>query len=232
MAVLDVPTLRRALEATGVNAHRIPQTITRLMRPPLSLHFSASDNAGHRLGLPFEPDEAARMFCSKSWKDLTRNERKRVRRQWDWAVNKPDSINLSSQGRPAVIDPAFVLWCARVLTEARGKRITFGRHWEGGRPRGLAAFLIVLKESRAALDRRAGTVSKQRYDDLRHLEAVAQLLRLDRSTGKEQSAKIFAAKCSAFGLGPTASHIAKDPQMFCYAVMLTRIERQRTRVPD
>ena len=137
MAVLDVPTLRRALEATGVNAHRIPQTITRLMRP-----------------------------------------------------------------------------------------------WEGGRPRGLAAFLIVLKESRAALDRRAGTVSKQRYDDLRHLEAVAQLLRLDRSTGKEQSAKIFAAKCSAFGLGPTASHIAKDPQMFRYAVMLTRIERQRTRVPD
>src|SRR5215469_14793456 len=79
MAVLDVPTLRRALEATGVNAHRIPQTITRLMRPPLSLHFSASDNAGHRLGLPFEPDEEARMFCPKSWKDLTRNERKRVR---------------------------------------------------------------------------------------------------------------------------------------------------------
>src|SRR5262249_19732279 len=126
------------------------------------------------------------MFCSNSWKDLTRNERNRVRRQWDWAVNKPDSIHISSQGRPAVIDAAFVVWCARVLTEARGKRITFGRHWEGGRP-----FLIVLKESRAALDRRAGTVSKQRHDDLRHLEAVAQLLRLDRSTGKEQSAKIF-----------------------------------------
>ena len=63
MAVLDVPTLRRALEATGVNAHRIPQTITRLMRPPLSLHFSASDNAGHRLGRLLNPTKQHGCFA-------------------------------------------------------------------------------------------------------------------------------------------------------------------------
>jgi hypothetical protein len=232
MAVPDVKALRCALEESGVSAQRIPQTITRLMRPPLSLHFSASDDAD-RLGLPFNPDEAARMFCSKAWKDLTRTERKRARRQWEWAVNESDSINVSSRGRPAVIDSAFVLWCARVLTEARGERLTFGRHWEGGRPRGLEAFLIVLKQSRAALDRLTDRVTKnQTYDDPRHLEAIAQLLKLERSSGKDQSAKTFAAKCTAFGLGPTANHIADDPQMFRYAVMLTRIERHRARVPN
>lgn len=169
----DVASLRRALEACDVSADRIFQTTERLTHPPISLHISAFDDPETesliRSVVSFDRDLAARMFCSKAWKDLTRAEQKRVRRQWEWTVNKPDNLNLSPKGRPAIIDPAFVLWCGRVLTEAGG-RLPFGRHWQGGRPRGLEAFLVVMQETHAASDRQAGMVTQARmFDEPRHL---------------------------------------------------------------
>ena len=143
MAVLDVTALQRALEACNVSAELIPETIKRLTHPPLSLHISASDDPKIELG--FDRDDSARMlFLNEGkpdpkvrWTMLSPAERKRAKRLWNWAVNKPDCLNIAPQGRPSVVDTALVIYCVRVICEASGRqKFRTSRPPDGGAPRG------------------------------------------------------------------------------------------------
>jgi hypothetical protein len=131
MTVLDVTSLWYALDACGVSADRIPQTIEWLTRPPLSFHLSFLDNAV----AAFDTDGAAQMLrlmegtpeLEATWATLTSAERKRARRGWEMAP----------RGRPPVIDPALVIYCARVICEASGRQqFRFSRPATGGKAGG------------------------------------------------------------------------------------------------
>jgi len=148
MAVLDVPALRYALEKSGVRAELIPQTITQLTLPPISLRVSASDypeiESAIKSRVKFDRNLAARMFRLNAgrpdpevtWTKLTPLERKRAKRLWHWAVYGPDSLTTGMQSRPPKIDSSLVLYCMRVICEASGQSRFKFRRPEGGGPPG------------------------------------------------------------------------------------------------
>jgi hypothetical protein len=218
--MMDVTSLRRALEGCGVSADRIPQAIERLTHPPISLHISAFDDAETvsliKKRVSFDRDLAARMFRLNegkpdpdvTWTKLTRLERKRAQRLWDWAIYKPDKLNVSMQTRPPRIDPAFVLYCARVICEASGEdRFEFRRPMGGGTPGGpmwralIEALPLVFKSSS---------------------ESVAEIITTSRK-------KKFAKLCDTLGLGPASSDIDRHPSTFRVAIALARRSRPRKR---
>src|SRR5262249_30567865 len=124
------------------------ETFDRLTKPPKSLHIPTADHAFAANSLintavGFDGDMAAQMLRRNeghpnpeaTWKGLTRAERKRAKRLWAWALDA--GLDVAPQGRPLKIDPALVLYCSRVLTEACGlSRFAFSRPSQGGRPRG------------------------------------------------------------------------------------------------
>jgi hypothetical protein len=227
MPAVGVTRLRYALEACGVHIDLIPQTISRLRYPPISLHISAQ--AGPEIGLPFDKDDAAELFQhGATWANLPPEKRKSAKRFWDWAVNKPDGLNVVPRGRPTEIDSALVLWCSRVLAEANG-RVKYARQWQGGRPRSLDAFMVLLRTSQHSLKQRSGSGETAHIDEPRHAEAIVQILKLDRHSGNNPSAKIFGSISRSLGLGTTADDVAAHPQTFRYAVMKARVQRHRTR---
>ena len=213
-------SLRRALEACGVSADRMPQTIERLTHPPISLHISAFDDPETesliRSKVSFDRNLAAHMFRLNegspdpdvTWTKLTRLERKRAERLWDWAVYKPDKLNVSMQTRPPRIDPAFVLYCARVICEASGKdRFKFGRPSGGGAPSGpmwRALIEVLPPECKSSS------------------ESVAEIIKTSRK-------KKFAKLCGTLGLGPASNDIARHPSTFRAAIALARRSRPRKR---
>ena len=213
-------SLRRALEACGVSADRIPQTIERLTYPPISLHISTFDDPETesliRSKVGFDRNLAARMFRLNegrpdpevTWAKLTRLERKRAGRLWDRAVYEPDKLSVSMQTRPPRIDPAFVLYCARVIREASGKdRFAFRRPMGGGAPGGPMWRALI-----EALP--PGFESSS--------ESVAEIIRTSRK-------KKFAKLCDALALGPASGDIARHPSTFRAAIALARRSRARKR---
>jgi hypothetical protein len=220
MTVRNVTSLRRALEASGVSVDRIPQTIKQLMHPPISLHISAFDDSETesciRSVVSFDRDLAARMLRLNegkpdpdvTWTKLTRLERKRAQRLWDWAVYRPDKLSVSVQTRPPRIDSAFVLFCARVICEASGEsRFKFRRPMGGGAPGG-----PIWRALMEALPPEFESFS----------ESVAEIIVTSRQNK-------FAKVCDTLGLGPTSSDIAQHPSEFRAAVALARRSRPRKR---
>ena len=195
----------------------------------------ADPDGQSQLSEPSAADEAkacaGKRRRSRTWAELSPLERNRAKQLWSSAVNGPDSLNVASQGRPVVVDPALVLWCSRVLKEASGVHLKFARHWEGGRPRGLEAFMVVLRASQASLTRLAGAAEQSEISDPRHSETIVQILKLDRGTSDDRSAGIFRKECVFFELGTLADDVASSPQMFRYAVMKARVKRHQARKP-
>jgi hypothetical protein len=252
----DLEPLWQALEACDTETERIQQTIVRLARPPLSLHFSAADDAETaeciKLVVGFVDDEAARMLRlnegkpdpEAGWAHLTRSERKRAERLWNWAL-KPDDLSVVPRGQPPKIDSALVLWCSRVLVEGIGRsHLAFSRPVEflparekeqSGQPKGpeWQALSATLKFVQVLIDRVVPTAAGYvgavvQIGDPRHAETIAQIAKLDRKS-KDRSAKIFAKACRSLGLGSTADDVANHPQAFRFAVMMARVQRHRTR---
>jgi hypothetical protein len=97
--------LCRALNGCGVAADQIPQTIERLIRPPLLFGLSAlqgDDGAAHDLRGD-DRDAAAWLLCFKkgrpdpgtaTWKALSEKEKKQARRLWSW-LSSPHGLSAS-----------------------------------------------------------------------------------------------------------------------------------------
>src|SRR5262249_33829959 len=128
----EFAALHRALEKCSINTHKIPHTAERLTNLPQSFHRSSWDPPGTAFAIRsvvgFDRDYAARMLRlnegkpdrEANWKNLTRSERKRAKRLWNWAL-QPDELDVTPQGRRSEIDSALILYCTCVLCEASGK---------------------------------------------------------------------------------------------------------------
>jgi len=217
MAVLDVPALRYALEKSGVRAELIPQTITQLTLPPISLRVSASDypeiESAIKSRVKFDRNLAARMFRLNAgrpdpevtWTKLTPLERKRAKRLWHWAVYGPDSLTTGMQSRPPKIDSSLVLYCMRVICEASGQSRFKFRRPEGGGPPGGPMWRAL-----------AEVLPKFKRD------SIAEIVTTSRK-------KKFAKLCQSLGLGRASRDISLNPATFRVAIALARRSRPRKR---
>jgi hypothetical protein len=208
------PDLYRALAECGIATERIPPTAARLTNPPISFHLSSRDLPGTasaiRSVVGFDRDQAARMLRlnegkpdpEANWADLTRSERKRAKRLWNWAL-EPDDLGVVPKGRRPKVDSAFVLYCARLLCEASGKvQFNFRRPMGGGAPGGpmWRALLEVLPEFKE------------------HAESIAEIVTVTRS-------RKFSESCRKFDLKPASSDVADHPAAFRAAISLARRSR-------
>jgi len=177
--------LYRELAACRVPADKIQETAVRLVRPPVSIGFlTLSEHATGAIEKnfrPFDGDTAARMFrTGAKWKTLTRAERKRSKRLWDW-TGRDHALRVTPRGRPAKIDPALVVYCMRVLCEASNRKFRWSRG-EDGRPEGpmWRALIEALPLAQKFLAQRFDTLAIARHHIDRHAETVANIVVLTR----------------------------------------------------
>jgi hypothetical protein len=211
--------LYRALAACGIDAEKIPHIAERLRSPPASFYLSSQDPPGTaeriRSRVGFDRDMAARMLRLNegkpdpkiTWKQLTRLERKRAKRLWNWSL-APDCLAVNPKGRPLKIDSAHVLYCTRIISEASARaQFRFRRPMGGGAPGG--PMWRALIES-LPLKFRA------------HTETIAEIVAAARS-------KNFAGWCQKLGLGPSSADVTAHPATFRSAISLARRWRPRKR---
>ena len=215
---LDLQALSRALAECGVVADDIPRIVIRLKRPPLSLRPSCLVLRG------FNGDMAARLLClderkinpNAQWKMLSRARRKRATRLW--ALGK-------QRGRPTVIDPALVLYCARVICEASGRRaFGFSKSPNGNarsgptwRPYGpmWRALIAAMPLALGFLARRYGTPAIDANSIGNHAYTMAAIIRLAQT-------RHFVKLCHQAGLGEKSADIECNPATFRYILMCAR----------
>jgi hypothetical protein len=170
------------------------------------------------------------------WNSLSPSEQKQAKRRW-LELMAPDDLGVVGRGRPPLIDSALVLWSSRVLAEALGQpHLKVTRPVEtdalgvehSGPPTGpeFRALVAALNIVNAYLIRKIialgildVTSPVDDFDEPRHAEAIAQIIKSDRDLGKGRSATIFSDICRKNGLGRTAAQVAERPQEFRWAVM-------------
>jgi hypothetical protein len=249
--ILEVPTelepLFKALVECGkryprIRSHRVLGcTMERLTCPPASFQIppaSITDLANsllkHVLNAidddPFNDIEAPILRLNEGqsdpnakWKRLSRAERKRAHRLSSWALDTGLGA-VTQRGRPTKIDPALVLYCARVIAVGCGQTdFKFSRPHEGGRPTGpmwraLMAALPLAQTSLARGDaptRTSASIGRQ-------AEAVAYTLKIARS-------QKFRTHCWELGLGSDAGDVEEHPETFRLALASSRSLRERAR---
>jgi hypothetical protein len=244
----DLGPLHRALAECGIAAEQIDQVAKQLTRPPLSIGRTTSDDRAadatiqlsggrHRkvknIEHPFDGDAAARMLRlnegkpdpDAKWGTLSRAERKRAKRLWDW-FGKPHGLSVTPTGRPPAIDPALVIFLTRVLCEATGGlRFPFSRGpmWR--------ALIEALPLAQSFLAYRFGMPATGRTGttrrDLRvssHLEGIAEVIRATRST-------TFNNLCKMLELVPSSDDVAAKPSEFRVVIAYARRSRSQNRQP-
>ena len=224
--MLGAEALYRALGKCPVGSDQISQVAQRLVRPPLSLRPVFNEP------LHFDRDGAARLLHldegrpdpEAKWKALSRAERKRAKRLWDWTGSN-HGLSVTLQGRPPIIDAALVLYCIRVLCEASGlPEFKFSRPADGGALGGpmWQALIEALPIAQQFLARRYGTpvICRSKIND--HAETIAGIVKLTRT-------KHFKDLCRELGLGSGCDDIAHKPSEFRLAIACTRKSRSRTR---
>jgi hypothetical protein len=243
--------LHQALEKGGVSNDAIPTIISRLLlfRPVFK---TVRDT--------FDGDMAARLLRlsdgvpnpNQKWSELSYAERRRAKRLWRSigrdriehynAKRRPTSIGPSRSGRPTVIDPALLLFCMRVLSEAKGaitfelghkferetsKHIPSGAMWQ--------ALLTVFPLAQSFVAIRSGVepiapvIIHKHADGItieqninlihKHADAIEQNIKLARS-------KTFEDWCRELQLGPTAEDVAAGADTFRLAFAITRRTRR------
>jgi hypothetical protein len=215
----DRKPLLQALAECGVDDAEIAQVAQQLARPPLTFRPDPTRLRG------FDRDTAARLLSvdenrpdpHATWKSLSRAQRKRAKRSWDWLA-RDHGLSATPQGRRPLIDAALVLYCIRVLCEASGQpRFKFSRPPAGdlfGGPmwRALNEALPLAQQFLAA---RFGTPAIPRNKIDHHAEAIAGIAKLTRSTQ-------FEKWCRRLGLGPRADDVATNASTFRLAIAYAR----------
>jgi hypothetical protein len=215
--------LHKALEKFGVPDHAIPRTIRHLLffRPVFKTVRDV-----------FDKDMAARLLrladgrpdSEEKWSALTYDERQRAKRAWNAlgrnrtehrrAKRSPTSIGPSRGGRPTAIDPALVLYCVRVLCEARGKAdFPLGR---GPMWRALID-IFPLMQSYVAVRSNMASITPAAIGN--HVEAIASDVKLAKS-------KDFRDWCVRLGLGAGPEGVAYNADTFRFAFAVTRKARR------
>jgi hypothetical protein len=141
----------------------------------------------------------------------------------------PTAKRTGRGGRPTRIDPALVLYCARILCEQSGKA-SFplsrnGRKDEYGGPM-WRALLEIFPAMQSYVAIRSDLDPIARDNIARHSEAIAGVLKIAKSPA-------FRDWCAKFGLGPTSADVANDADTFRYAFTVARkVKRSahRTRI--
>jgi hypothetical protein len=231
----DLQPLHQALAKCGVAPEQISQIAKQLSRPPLSFGQTATDHPVTFPGMKnqletapktevlelkpreFDPDIAARMLHfnegnlkpEAKWTKISRAERKRAKRLWDW-TGQARGLGPTQQGRPPVIDSALVLYCACILCDASGRRPS--RDLEG-RPGGPTwrALIEALPLAQSFLAGRFGTPAITRHHIEHHAETIFAILAVVRS--------------KYFKLVPSSDSVAASPAMFRLAIAHARKSR-------
>jgi hypothetical protein len=232
----ELEPLCRALSELRISIRSVADTIERLTKPPESLHVLPPDHvqaANALLNEVLGPDRdmAARTLRLRegnldhdaTWKGLTRAERKRAKRSWDWVLDT--SLESSPQGRPSKVDTALILYCSRIVAEACGRQqFRFSRPPHGGAPSGpmWRALMAAVPLAEMYLRRMDGVITPTLRKLDGHAEVIAEIVTVARS-------KRFTARCRELGLGPSADHVALQPASFRLAMMQARAPRRARR---
>jgi hypothetical protein len=213
------------------NPRVLAQAIGRLTEPPKSLQMPTPGrtelaNSLLTAVVPCDGDTAAYMLrldeemldSDAKWSALSRAERKRAKRLWCWALDT--SLDISPQGRPHKIDPALVLYCARVIAEGCGKpHLTISRSYEGSPPRGPMWRALIAALPLAQTFLASGCMQVHGAQEARvHAETIADILKTARS-------ERFKARCQDLGLSTSANDVADRPGSFRYALARARALR-------
>jgi hypothetical protein len=243
--------LRLALENCGVAGQSIPAIARQLLlfRPVYKVARGA-----------FDKDIAARLLrlnngtpdAKVKWSSLSYPERKQAKSLWSTigrnriehynAKRPPTSIGPSRSGRPTVIDPALLLFCMRVLSEAKGaitfelghkferetsKHIPSGTMWQAL----LAVFPLAQSfvAIRSGVEPIAPVIIHKHADGItieqniklihKHTDAIEQNIKLARS-------KTFEDWCRELQLGRTAEDVATSADTFRLVFAITRKTRR------
>ena|SRR6516165_2068309 len=241
----DLQPLRRALAACDIPADKIPMTINRLVRPPLSIGQSAtvdqriSSDSEIQIGaaegtgriMLKGPDRniAARMLrlnqgrpdAATTWKTLSRTERKQAGRLWKWTRSR-HGLRVTQQGRLPKLDPALVLYCVRVLCEASNRKFGISRPAQGGPPRGpmLRALIEALPLAQIFLARRFGAPVVGRNQIESHVETIAEIVKTTRPRHFDHWSRKFL-------LGAGADAVSNGPATFRLAIAYARNSRSK-----
>jgi hypothetical protein len=225
-----------------------------LIRPPLALGQTISgDLETDKLAKTlrrFDGDTAASLLRLHEgqpepgirWKMLSRAEKARAKRLWNW-IGKTHRVKGSSpQGRPLVMDTALVLYCMCILSEySFRKRFRYRRPMNGGAPGGpmWRALIAALPLAQFYLALRFGTTVNipdeidgpigQLCDSLKN---VVDVVTVTRATGKHAAniadivklsrSKQFEKCCRSLDLRLDSNDVALKPPMYRYAIFLTR----------
>jgi hypothetical protein len=225
--------LHDALEKYGVPSEAIPQIARRLLlfRPvSKTVHGAFDEDMAARLLRLSDgrPDPEAK------WSTLSSAERQRAKREWNAlgrtrvehyrAKRPPTSTGPSRAGRPTLIDPALLLYCIRVLCEAKCRTdFQFSRNLKG-RPVGpmwqALVAIFPLMQSYVAVRSNMAVIDSHSIGD--HAEAIANDIKLGKS-------KIFQDLCEKLGLGPAAEDVANNADTFRLAFAVARKARRSKR---
>jgi hypothetical protein len=225
-----------ALVKCGIDSHRVlAQAFLRLTEPPESFYQPPSDrvdlmNSLIEATVDFDGEIAARMLrlgevgltSGATWKDLTRAERKRAKKQWKWILDA--GLEVAPQGRPAVIDGALVVYCARIIAEACKETVfKFTRPTDGGPPSGKRwhVLMAAVPLAQSFLLRGDGTPAVSLRRPI-NKHAVAEIVTTMRSPR-------FDACCLELAVGKTARDVAERPASFRFALALARAKRRQAR---
>jgi hypothetical protein len=232
----ELEPLFRALLECDIQSHRVlANTLQRLSAPPKSLYLPQPDRIALMNqvieSIGFDQDMAARTLRlhegspnpEAAWKGLTRVERKRAKRLWEWVLDA--RFEAAPQGRPADIDGALIVYCARIIAEAcQTAMFKFSRPPGGGTPHGpmWQALMAALPLAKSSLIRADGAPAPSPLEISDHAEAVASVVTTMRSPE-------FQACCRELGIGTTADNVAEQPGSFRYALTLARAQRRELR---
>jgi hypothetical protein len=254
---LSPQSLDLALKGCGVSNTNLINTVTRLRDAVRS--FQSSLDTGE-LELPYDANTAFRMLRIKEavrrdegrrLKEIVRVRleeerpkptpaaRKRAHRLHKSALG-PNRLNVTPKGKPSEIDSTLVVYCMRLLCEAKGKKqFQFSRYYGcrlgGPMWRALIEMLAfaVANSRRTAfafgvsqvfggpitldeLSKGIDEITKAAKDGLsKHSETIAEIVTAVRS-------KRFKAACRNLGLGPTADDVLAHPATFRSAVSWAR----------
>jgi hypothetical protein len=223
------PLFRALLGCRVKNNRALALTLERLSKPPETFYLPPPSrvklaNSLLKEIVPFDHAIATSILpmghraSVRNSEMHSRAEYKRAKRRWDRMLNV--GLESSSRGRPAKIDGALVVYCARIIAEASEKpRFKISRPANGGTPQGpmFRALMESLSVAQTFLVRAYRSTAAEIRTISKH--AVAEIVTTMRWPE-------FEACCRKLGIGTTAHHVAQNPESFRAALACARAQRR------